>query len=242
MTKNQAVTIYDGRPFAAATADSSTMDMIAEALAPGEKLGFSDFPKIQMPGAGGLVWSLPNGEVTKEFEAIILHRQPVRAYWSGAYEDSSNEPPDCSSLDSIRGVGTPGGECSVCPLAQYGTSLAKGKNAAGIEAAGRGQACRQITRLFLLLPDSLLPVLLSLPPSSYQRASQYVVHLAATGHRYSSVVTAISLEERKNATGLTFSRVALRRVAPLDPEQEARIAAYRSEILPFLTGGEVNKV
>ena len=234
--KSQAVTIYDGRPFAAATADSSTMDVIAEALAPGEKLGFSDFPKIQMPGAGGLVWSLPNGEVTKEFEAIILHRQPVRAYWSGAYEDSSNEPPDCSSLDSIQGVGTPGGACNVCPLSAYGTSMGKG------ETAGRGQACRQITRLFLLLPDSLLPVLLALPPSSYQRAMQYVVRLASTEHRYSSVVTAISLEESKNATGLTYSRAALRLVAPLDPEQAARIAAYRGEILPFLTGGEVNKV
>ena len=227
-TNTKAVTIYEGR-FAVAESAGGIAGVLAEALAPGEQLSLSTFPTIKIPAGGGLAWTLPDGDPAKEIECVIVHRQPVRAYWAQAFSGEGN-PPECASLDNLVGIGTPGGQCDRCPLNEWES---KGDG-------GSGKACRQITRLFVLLPDSQLPILMPIPPSSYKATQSYVLGLAGTGQSYYSVASAISLVQSKNRGGITYSQVAFRRIAPLGPEVTARIAAYRTSILPFLTAAPVS--
>ena len=157
MTQSKALKIIDTNTYAVLQPGNDALTILEDTLAPGEQLDVFSLPCIKAPAGGGGTWELPNGESAKEIQAIVLHRQVVRAYWGASFEESGGgSPPDCSSMDAIIGEGDPGGVCRFCPNNAWGS----GKD--------NGKACRQITRLFLLFPDSILPVLLSLPPSSFK--------------------------------------------------------------------------
>ena len=225
-SKQKALTVYEGQQFAVVEHGGDVAQVLAEALAPGEQLSLSAFPTIKIPAGGGLAWTLPDGEPTKEIQCVILHRQPVRAYWREVFSGEGN-PPDCASLDNLTGHGDPGGECSTCPLNEWGS----GKD--------NSKACRQITRLFVLLPESQLPILLPLPPSSYKASQHYTLGLAGMGRRYYGVVSAISLVKDRSQGGITYSKAAFRSVAPLDATAAAGIAAFRERMLPYLTAAPI---
>ena len=242
--------------YAIITATDEDRAILNEAMAPGEELSFSNLPTIKIPTGGAKNWELPDGTATQEIEAILLHRQPVRAYWSIRFsEGGGGAPPDCSSLDNITGLGnngtkvgwnieesyTPDGvafytgehDCATCPLSQYGTAT----NDKGEPAAGK--ACRQITRLFLMFPDSILPTLLPLPPSSYKEAQNYTISSAARGKRYSEIVTGIALEQDKSKAGITYSKALFRAIGNLSPDEAAKIRSYRADLLPRLTNAPI---
>ena len=227
-SKHQEVTIYKGQQFAVAEHGGDVAAVLADVLAPGEQLSLSSFPAIKIPAGGGLAWTLPDGEPAKEIQCVILHRQPVRAFWREAFSGEGN-PPDCTSIDNLIGQGDPGGECATCPLNEWGSGSESGK------------ACRQITRLFVLLPESQLPILLPLPPSSYKAAQSYALNMAGMGRRYYGVVSAISLLQDKSRGGITYSKAAFRTVAPLDATAAAGIAAYRERMLPYLTAAPITQ-
>lgn len=254
--KNTDIAVIPVADYAIVKATDEDRAILNEAMAPGEELSFTNLPTIKIPSGGAKNWELPDGTATQEIEAILLHRQPVRAYWARSFaEDGGGAPPDCSSLDNITGRGNNGtnlgsnmqtfynpdgseyytGEhdCSTCPLAEYGTA----RNDKGEAAAGK--ACRQITRLFLMFPDSILPTLLSLPPSSYREAQNYTISIAARGKRYSEIVTGIGLVQDKSKAGITYSKAVFRAIGTISPEEAARIRQYRLDLLPRLTAAPV---
>ena len=210
-----------------AVVKSDAAQVLSESLREGESLGFGDLARIKTPSGGGRAWELPSGDVGKTFEGVLLLRQPVRAYWPTSIDDTGGgEPPACSSLDSVTGVGDPGGSCASCPMNAWG-SAGDGR---------RGKACRQITRLFFLLPDSLLPVLYPAPPSAFQLAKAYVVRLAAQGVPYHRVITRVSLDAATNQDGVAYSRPVLESMGPIPEKEVPAIAEYREGILPVLSG------
>ena len=123
-------------------------------------IGQFDLDRIKIPAGGATVWSVPTlegDEPAKELLGVIVHFQDQRAYWAESFgKGGGGSPPDCSSLDMQVGVGRPGGDCSRCPFAQYGSAVRDD----GSE--GRGQACRSIRALYLLLPNSVLPTMISI--------------------------------------------------------------------------------
>ena len=218
--------------------------ILADAFAPGEEFGLGDLPRIKAPAAGSTTFELPNGVNTKAFEAVILHRVVQRAFWVSEFTGEGNQP-DCSSSDNIHGVGlygvqdgvpssaNPTGLCKSCPMAQFGSKLDSKGNAAA------GQACRQITRLYLMLPDSLLPVVFNLPPSSYKNCHQYVAGLAAFGRKYFGAVTKLSAVPAKSEGGITYAQIQFEEGERLDPESLAKLLSYRAEFLPAIEGASV---
>jgi len=115
------------------------------------------FETIKIPTGGSLAWEIPGGEepdIKKEFLAVIIDHYPTRVYWPGDFE-GGNAPPDCSSLDAR--TGSKYGECAKCEFSQWGS----GKN-------GRGQACKSVHRVYVLLAgsDSIFPFLIPFPPTS----------------------------------------------------------------------------
>ena len=227
--ETQAVAVYG-------TGADELAAVLAESLTPGEALTPELLPTIKIPAAGGRNWELPDGTAAQTVSGVILHRQTPRSYWSKAFgEGEQNAAPDCHSTDGVVGIGwydgahfdadgnqlNPGGRCAGCPMAEYGS----GK--------GNSQACRQLTRLFLLREGDVLPTAVVLPPSSYTAGRAYALQAVNLGG-LSHVVTTIGLEQDKNPDGITYSRATFHAGPKLEKEQLASVQAYRAAILPYL--------
>lgn len=188
----------------------------------------TDLDQIHIPAGGGSSWELPaldGTKAAKAFNGVIIHHQDARAYWAQGLEESGGDsPPDCSSIDGITGTGDPGGKCATCPLAQFGS-----------DEKERGQACKALKLMYILLPDIMLPIALRLPPSSLKTARQYLVRLASHGIRPHQVITTFGLEPEKNPDGIKYSRCTLKVAEQLTAQQASEMAAYASQIKPALT-------
>lgn len=165
-------------------------------LSPGEQLGAGDLPQIRIPAGGWTSWELPDGSSTKQLRAVIAARRLRRVYWSTPMGSDDGAPsPDCYSSDGVTGIGEPGGECAACPYAAFGSA-----------PSGRGQACRQITDLVIVLDGAATPLILVLPPSAMMAVRRYLTGIVALGRHYRRVVTVITLERVTNPAGIVYSR------------------------------------
>jgi len=187
-----------------------------------------DLERVRIPTGGGAEWQVPTltGErAEKVLRGILIYYQNCRAYW--AQEFQGGAPPDCASEDGRIGTGEPGGPCGKCPYAQWGSD----------PKGGRGQACKQIKRLFLLQPETRLPVMVSLPPTSIRGSKQYMLRLLNAGLPYWSVVTEIGLNRTKNQQGIAYSEATFAAAADEDdkpiilaPAEAERAKAYGEAI------------
>lgn len=177
----------------------------------------TDLDRVKVPAGGGISWEVPTlkgPESVNVLEGIVLHFKDVRSYWK---TKGLNSPPDCSSGDGLIGVGAPGGVCAKCPLAQYGTAQDEKGNPA------KGQACKQM-RLFLFLrQEDMIPMLVSLPPTSLQPAKKYFLRLVANGLPYYGVTTQLRLEKAKNAGGTVYSMVSFAMGRQLEKEEFEKV-------------------
>lgn len=227
-------------------ADASVGQLMRENLG-GSNFTAFDLERITIPTGGGTAWkltTLTGEESMPALSGIIVHYQDCRAYWKEEF--SGETPPDCASEDGRTGVGAPGGRCADCPYAQFGSD-AKG---------GKGQACKQIRRVFLLRPKTFLPLMLTLPPTSIKNCKQYFTRVTNAGLPYWGVVTEIGLEKTKNAGGIAYSKTTFRcattpdgKLAMLDAAESAKVREYATalkEVLKargfsaeeFVVGGE----
>lgn len=194
-------------------------------------LDSKDLDRIRIPAGGGLSWTVPGltGDVDeKEIIGVIVHWADRRAYWADAFS-GEGKPPDCYSEDGYTGNGEPakkvGGACAACPLSQFGSD-AKG---------GRGQACKSIRQVFIARQGGgLLPVFVALPPTSIAPIKKYFLRLASEELSCWRVVTKLTLEKTKNASGIQYSRAVATMAGKLNPEQAQAVSAYRNAILPAL--------
>jgi hypothetical protein len=164
-----------------------------------------DLDRVKVPSGGGSAWEVPTlrgPQVVQTLEGIILHMRDQRSYWSARLGNGSgNNPPDCFSNDLIVGTGKPGGSCSKCAFAQFGST----KNQDGSD--GRGQACKQSKLLLFLRQEDVIPLALVVPPSSLRAAGKYFLRLAGASLPYQAVVTQLRLKKTKNATGIEYAEI-----------------------------------
>ena len=193
--------------------------------------GFSafDLDRIKIPSGGNLSWTVPGleGDIrTEQVIGIIMGIQNCRAYWSVTFADSGGgSPPDCSSEDAITGYGDPGGLCASCPYSQFKS-----------DSRQLGQACKQIKRIFLLMPDSNLPRVVPLPPTSLKGSTQYMLRLSSQGLKFYQVVTRLTLAPDKNKTGIEYSKAVFAMVGKLTAEQAQAAEAMGKALAPFMRG------
>lgn len=186
----------------------------------------SDLEKIKTPSGGSTLWEIPDMEEgvreAKELEGVIVHTKTVRLYWAESFDDSGGgTPPDCYSDDGVHGIGDPGGKCKDCPMSQWGSG-----------PKGKGQACSQRRLLFVMLPDSILPALISVPPTSLQSARQYLVRLAGRGMSAHSVFTKMTLTKDKNDGGISYSKINFTPAGKV--ENPELMQKYVDSLKPFL--------
>lgn len=162
------------------------------------------FDRIKVPSGGGIAYEVPSDnpdepDSKKEIKAVILHHHPVHSYYKEKFT-GGNDSPDCSSFDGINGIDKETGEvkpCKDCELNKFGS----GENG--------GKACKNKRRIFLLLENSAIPVIFSLPTTSLGDFSKFILRLRGKNKKSFQVVTKFTLKKEQNAGGITFSKVVL---------------------------------
>jgi hypothetical protein len=186
--------------------------------------------RIKIPAGGGTAWEIPTldgkGDVAKELEGIIVAKRDVRSYYATKYT-GGNEPPECYSIDCKTGVGEPGGSCEECPFSEWGTAKDDEGNFTG------GQACNQRLMMLFIQKNSILPLVISIPPSSLKSMTPYFLRLAGSGLYYWAVVSKLTLEKDKSGSGIDYSKVVPEYVRTLSVKEEIpAIKQYRQNLLP----------
>lgn len=189
-----------------------------------EGVGAFDLPRVKIPAAGGLSWTVPTleGDVSaKTVRGIIVHQRDVRSYWPEKFGESPpGTPPACSSEDGIVGVGTPGGVCAECPLNQWG-SAGEGK---------KGKACRQVKLIFMVREEEFMPMVLVLAPTSIPATKKYFLLLSSRALPYHGVVTEFTLERAQSSGGIAYSKANPQMVRKLSAEEHLNVAANAKTI------------
>ena len=214
--------------------DEKELSALLKGNLSGRTLTAADLVRAPIPAGGGTTWeieSLDGVEKADEIEGVIIHQKNIRAYWPDA--EINGEPPLCRSDDAMTGIGAiqadqpaESRDCFTCPMAQWGSD----------PKGGKGQACTLKKALFILRPDSILPMVVMIPPSSLQNIDRYLLALLNASAPFWGAVTGLSLEKAQGNSG-AYSRVKARRVAPLTPEQTARMKIYQDDIVPALSQG-----
>jgi len=171
-----------------------------------EKVDPFDLTRIRIPSAGGLAWTVPTMDGPKAFEVVegvIVGHNLQRAYWAESFAATGGgSPPDCSSLDAEIGQGDPGGVCKDCPFAQFGSAIGDDGE------MGDGQACRLVRIVYVMRPNSLIPTVIPVPPSSLKVMKAYLMQLSENGLQASGVITRFGLSQDKSKKrGITYSKV-----------------------------------
>jgi hypothetical protein len=175
-----------------------------------------DLPRIKV-ASGTALWLIPGvgGETTAPvIEGVVVEARDTRVYY--ASKDAGNVPPDCSSVDGKTGRGKPGGVCADCPLAQWDS----GENGA--------QACKQTKMLFMLRGTSMLPEVVSLPPTSLKAVRKFFLQLTTQGIQYHHCILRVELEKAQNPQGKTYGKAVMKFIRRLSPEEVGRAEEMRA--------------
>lgn len=195
------------------------------------ELVVTDLDRIGIPPGGSTTWQIPTleGEVeTKTLDGIIVAWQASRTYWETPLDEREEvTPPDCSSPDGKWGIGryepgstgNPSGECSSCPMNQWGSA----------GDGGRGKACREGRQLYMIRPNAVLPLVVGLPVTSIPNLRKYFMRLAGESVPYYGVVSSLALE-RVERGGYRWSVVIPTSVARLSPEETDVAKAYGKKL------------
>ena len=177
-----------------------------------------------MPTGGGLLWKVPtldDESLVPTLQGIVIKARNERAYYRDRFSNTrSRRPPDCASIDALTGIGTPGGDCRTCRLAQFGSG-----------AAG-GPACRLFTSLLFLPSDSLLPVVVPVPPMSVQVHEAFVRKLKDAGMGNWDAMIELGLTKTTNRGGMSYARIAFRLVRKLDADEIERLRQWVRALWP----------
>jgi hypothetical protein len=177
-----------------------------------------DLPRIKV-ASGTALWLINEleGEATvPAIEGVVVHVRDTRSYFHS--KDAGNVPPDCSSRDGVTGIGKPGGECAGCPLAEFESA----------PDGGAGQACKQSKQLFILRGTSMLPEVVSIPPTSLKAIRQFFLKLVTQRMQYHHCILRIELEKAQNAQGKAYGKAVMKFVRRLSPEEITRAEEMRA--------------
>lgn len=194
-------------------------------------MDISPFGSVKVGAAGAPVFTVlfpgdEDGDETNpsEVTGIIVASHKVNAYWAKPYGEGEAEDtiPDCFSGDGSIGVDKAGEcrSCALCPYNQYGSA-----------STGRGKACANKRRLYILMEGSVLPMLLDVPPTGIAAYDKYRLRLSQKGQSPARVMTRITLKKAKNANGIAYSTPAFEAVGVVPLSDVSRAEDYAAAIL-----------
>jgi len=213
--------------------DPRIKEVFEENLA-GQHLTFADLERAKNPSGGMTVFDL-GGDMIAEIEGVPIHTHIARGWWAST--NPTGEPPACASSDGITGTGARGEhgtgarKCVGCPLNEFGSGPAK---APGEPA--RGKACKERRLMYVLRPGALLPIVVSVPPSSLAAAKRYLVTLASRGLAYYEVATRIALKEARSKGGQEYAAFVFELIAELTGDELTQARERHESFVGLFTG------
>lgn len=201
----------------------------------GGAISLQDLTQVTIPAGGSTTFDIANpigeDESAKGIEGVLIFWNDRRSYWKTGFDEAADEitPPDCSSADGKTGVGDPGGDCSTCMFATFGTA----------RDGGNAQACKSQRLFFLLRPNSIMPLVIRAAPTSITPSKKYLFGLAAEMVPYWAITTKITLEAQKNGA-IKYSTLQFEAGSMLTGDDAAMVNAYRDDLLPALQASMVN--
>ena len=196
--------------------------------------------KIKIPSGGSLAYIVQgeddgDEEYMKEINGVVLFTHRLNGYWPGAFgESDTNSPPYCSSMDGETGrladgsiPATQDGElitCDNCPYNQYGSAVDQKGN------ASRGKACKNMRRIYLMMDQDPNVYQLTVPPTSIKEVSLQMKKILNGGVPYTGLIVRLTLEKAKNASGIEYGKVAIKKAGLLPPEVAKQATLLRRQI------------
>lgn len=178
------------------------------------------FRRIKIPSGGQLQYEIPTGDpdnpnYSKVLEGVIVHSHNSNAYWPEGHEYDESTPPQCQSMDGKLGVGCPGGLCASC-----------GHNVFGSGSNGKGKACKNMRVIYLLQSGDIMPIQISLPPTSIRPYADFLNASFFSRHRgVCGSVVQIGLKKMSNGKD-DYSVAVFKRLYDFAGEELARVRAY----------------
>ena len=178
------------------------------------------FQRAKIPGGGVLQFELPgedpeNPDYVQTLEGVILFNHSANSYWPAGSEYDDNTPPQCQSVDGKVGYGDPGGICEACDYNKFGS-----------DPNGGGKACKNMRVLYLLRSGEMMPIQLSLPPTSIRPFTTFVNSaFLLRGRRVCSGLVQIGLRNGAS-NGFTYSVATFKKLRDFEGEELAQVCAY----------------
>lgn len=178
------------------------------------------FQRAKIPGGGVLQFELPgedpeNPDYVQTLEGVILFNHSANSYWPAGSEYDDNTPPQCQSVDGKVGYGDPGGICEACDYNKFGS-----------DPNGGGKACKNMRVLYLLRSGEMMPIQLSLPPTSIRPFTTFVNSaFLLRGRRVCSGLVQIGLR-KGSSNGFTYSVATFKKLRDFEGEELAQVCAY----------------
>ena len=178
------------------------------------------FQRAKIPGGGVLQFELPgvdpeNPDYVQTLEGVILFNHSANSYWPAGSEYDDNTPPQCQSVDGKVGYGDPGGICEACDYNKFGS-----------DPNGGGKACKNMRVLYLLRSGEMMPIQLSLPPTSIRPYTTFVNSaFLLRGRRVCSGLVQIGLR-KGSSNGFTYSVATFKKLRDFEGEELAQVCAY----------------
>ena len=186
--------------------------------------------KIKIPSGGGLAYEVEGedegeAEYMKEIVGVIVFTHRTNGYWPGAYGSGDDDKvPACSSMDGKRGVDRDTGvitDCDTCRYNQFGSA----------EDGGRGKACKNMRRLYIMLSGDPNFYLLSIPPTSARDVNRSLARIMGSkGIPYTGLIVSLKLERAQNANGVAYSKVVVEKKGLLPEAASTRAKEMRRRI------------
>lgn len=207
-----------------------------------------DLRRVKNPSGGSVMFEIHSPgntgepEYTRELEGVVLAVVERRMLWKDK-NVGTGELPVCSSKDMVSGrlrtkgegddkqldipteilqVATPGGNdglCAGCFFDTWGSAVdANGKPA-------KGKRCSEVRVVYLLQRGDILPVKMTIPPSSLGSWRQALLGLKFKIDK--GGVIKLSLQSVKpKGGGPAFAQYHIESVAPLTPEAREGLEEY----------------
>ena len=234
-TENQNITVTAALETSLAPVDSTYLALTNNALdiiranLKSQPLSLDLFDIVKSPSGGSTVFEVPGlagNEAEKELVGIILDYTTPRAYWDTP-DPVEGTPPVCMSQNSI--ISHDGKSCALCPYNDFGSK----------DGESNAKACKESVLLFLLRPNSIIPLLVRVPVTSKPRFLKYSTRLLSTLTPISSVVTKITLEKATSKQGKPYALFNFQTVSKLSPEEAARARTFGQQFMEIVNAAQL---
>ena len=205
-------------PDVAAADTGFTKEELAEDM-DGLQLGFK---RVKIPSGGQLQFEIPtedpdNPDYAKYLEGVIVYSHNANAYWPTGEDYDDNTPPACQSTDGKVGYGAPGGLCADCVYNRFGSDP---------KGTGKGKACKNQRVVYLLQSGEMMPIQLSLAPTSIRPYTDFVNAAFLSRRRgVCGGLVRIGLKKKNNGKD-DYSVATFQKVRDFTGDELAQIRAY----------------